>query len=179
MAEPGRDGKPRRRSRRGRGEESDGCTVPVKPRTKPTTNRWRRWWREGGRPEGRRAATHAPDSVPDTACNRSCEPADWGCMGRQSPEPQSRSTFGRSPVRESRTPGSARGGRGNPVPYRYKILKTRTRSNTIKEMPDIKTPSTKTAVSGVVEKLKIPSKASSINLCSGYFVTPAARGSRS
>src|SRR5258708_36284358 len=119
MAEPGRDGKPRRRSRRGRGEESDGCTVPVKPRTKPTTKRWRRWWREGGRPEGRRAATHAPDSVPDTACNRSCEPADWGCMGRQSPEPQSRSTFGWSPVRESRTPGSARGGRGNPVPYRY------------------------------------------------------------
>jgi hypothetical protein len=125
MAEPGRDGKPRRRSRRGRGEESDGCTVPVKPRTKPTTNRWRRWWREGGRPEGRRAATHAPDSVPDTACNRSCEPADWGCMGRQSPEPQSRSTFGRSPVRESRTPGSARGGRGNPVPYRYRINRGR------------------------------------------------------
>ena len=123
MAEPGRDRQPRRRSRRGRGEESDGCTVPVKPRTKPTTNRWRRWWREGGRPEGRRAATHAPDSVPDTACNRSCEPADWGCMGRQSPEPRSRSTFGRSPVRESRTPGSARGGRGNPVPYRYRIKK--------------------------------------------------------
>jgi hypothetical protein len=68
------------------------------------------------------AATHAPDSVPDTACNRSCEPADWGCMGRQSPEPQSRSTFGRSPVRESRTPESARGGRGNPVPYRYKLI---------------------------------------------------------
>ena len=121
LAITGRDGKPRRRSRRGRGEESDGCIVPVKPRTKPTTNRWRRWWREGGRPKGRRAATHAPDSVPDAACNRSCEPADWGCMGRQSPEPQSRSTFGRSPVRESRTPGSARGGRGNPVPYRYRI----------------------------------------------------------
>jgi len=120
MAEPGHDGKPRRRSCRGRGEESDGCVVPVKPRTKPTTNRWRRWWREGGRPEGRRAATHAPDSVPDTVCHRSCEPADWGCMGRQSPEPQSRWTFGRSPVRGSRTPGSARGGRGNPVPYRYR-----------------------------------------------------------
>ena len=76
LAITGRDGKPRRRSRRGRGEESDGCILPVKPRTKPTTNRWRRWWREGGRPEGRRAATHAPDTVPDTACNRSCEPAD-------------------------------------------------------------------------------------------------------
>src|SRR5712675_1166752 len=87
MAEPGRDGKPRRRSRRGRGEESDGCTVPVKPRTKPTTNRWRRWWREGGRPEGRRAATHAPDSVPD-----------------------------------SRTPGSARGGPGQPGPLPLHFL---------------------------------------------------------
>jgi len=32
---PGRDGKSRRRSRRGRGEESDDCVVPVKPRTKP------------------------------------------------------------------------------------------------------------------------------------------------
>jgi hypothetical protein len=31
----GRDGKSRRRSRRGRGEESDDCIVPVKPRTKP------------------------------------------------------------------------------------------------------------------------------------------------
>src|ERR1700730_14190202 len=41
-------------------------------------------------------------------------------MGRQSPEPRSRSTSGRSPVRESRTPGSARGGRGTPAPYRYR-----------------------------------------------------------
>src|SRR6476619_4588884 len=39
-------------------------------------------------------------------------------MGRPSPELRSRSTFDRSPVRESRTPGSVRGGRGNPVPYR-------------------------------------------------------------
>ena len=124
MAEPGHDGKPRRRSCRGRGEESDGCVVPVKPRTKPTTNRWRRWWREGGRPEGRRAATHAPDSVPDTVCHRSCEPADWGCMGRQSPEPQSRWTFGRSPVRGSRTPGSARGGPGQPGPLPLQVRRS-------------------------------------------------------
>ena len=31
---PGHDGKSKRRSRRGRGEESDGCIVPVMPRTK-------------------------------------------------------------------------------------------------------------------------------------------------
>ena len=49
----GRDGKSRRRSRRGRGEESDGCVLPVKPRTMPTPSRRRRWWREGGRSEGR------------------------------------------------------------------------------------------------------------------------------
>jgi len=115
----GRDGKSRRRSRRGRGEESDGCIVPVKPRTKPTSDRWRRWWREGGRSKERRAATHVPDTAPDLMCHRSCEPTDRRCMGRPSPELRSRSTFDRSPVRESRTPGSARGGRGNPVPYRY------------------------------------------------------------
>src|SRR5271169_2600388 len=34
QAAAGRDGKSRRRSRRGRGEESDGCIVPAKPRTK-------------------------------------------------------------------------------------------------------------------------------------------------
>ena len=33
---PGRDRKSRRRSCRGRGEESDGCVVPLKRRTKPT-----------------------------------------------------------------------------------------------------------------------------------------------
>jgi hypothetical protein len=33
----GRDGRSRRRSRRGRDEESDDCIVPMKPRTKPTS----------------------------------------------------------------------------------------------------------------------------------------------
>jgi hypothetical protein len=54
----------RLRSPWGRREESDGCIVPMKPRTKPTTNRQRREWREGGRSKERRAATHAPDSEP-------------------------------------------------------------------------------------------------------------------
>lgn len=39
-------------------------------------------------------------------------------MGRPSPECRSRLTFDRSPVRESRTPGSARGAGGNSCPYR-------------------------------------------------------------
>src|SRR5271165_45164 len=38
--------------------------------------------------------------------------------GLPSPEHRSRSTFGRSPVRESRTPGSVRGAGRNPCPYR-------------------------------------------------------------
>jgi hypothetical protein len=46
-------------------------------------------------------------------------------MGRLSPELRSRSTFGRSPVRESRTPGSVRGDRGNPVPYRDEVCADR------------------------------------------------------
>ena len=61
---PGHDRKSRRRSCWGRREESDGCVIPMKPRTKPTTNRRRREWREGGRSKERRAATHAPDSEP-------------------------------------------------------------------------------------------------------------------
>ena len=52
---PGRDRKSRRRSCRGRREESDGCIVPRKPRTIPTTNRWRRVWREGGRSKERQS----------------------------------------------------------------------------------------------------------------------------
>ena len=39
-------------------------------------------------------------------------------MGRPSPDLRSRLTLGKSPVRESRTPGPVRGDRGNPVPYR-------------------------------------------------------------
>ena len=48
------DRKSRRRSCRGTGEESDGCTVLMKPRTRPTNWR-RRVWREGGRSEGRQS----------------------------------------------------------------------------------------------------------------------------
>jgi hypothetical protein len=48
----GRDGKSRRRSRRGRGEESDGCVVPAKPRTKPISTSVAEMV-EGGKAAGR------------------------------------------------------------------------------------------------------------------------------
>ena len=80
---PGRDRKSRRQSCRGRHEESDGCIVPRKPRTKPTTNRWRRVWREGGRSKERQAVTHAPDTAPGSACHRSGEPTGGAPMGCQ------------------------------------------------------------------------------------------------
>ena len=43
---------------------------------------------------------------------------DRNWMGRPSPECRSRLTFDRSPVRESRTPGSAREAGGNSCSYR-------------------------------------------------------------
>src|SRR5229473_3372222 len=97
----GHDRKSRRRSCWGRREESDGCVIPMKPRTKPTTNRRRREWREGGRSKGRRVATHAPDSEPGW---RVTEAASLRIGGVQNP--RSRLTFDESPVRESCTPGS-------------------------------------------------------------------------
>jgi len=41
-----------------------------------------------------------------------------GTIGDPSPERRSRLTFDRSPVRESRTPGSVRGAASNRRPYR-------------------------------------------------------------
>ena len=49
-------------------EKSDGCIVPLKPRTTPGDSRWRRVWREGGRSEEGQVATHAPDTEPESAC---------------------------------------------------------------------------------------------------------------
>ena len=54
----GRDGKSRRRSRRGRDEESDGCIVPVKPRTKPTSTSVAEMV-EGRRPAEGKASSNA------------------------------------------------------------------------------------------------------------------------
>src|SRR5271166_4612841 len=49
---------------------------------------------------------HAPDTEPDEVCHKRHPPADRNWMGRPSPECRSRLTSGKSPVRESRTPGS-------------------------------------------------------------------------
>src|SRR3954463_9517290 len=89
----------------------------MKPRTTPTDRRGgRRVWREGSK-EGQ-GPTHAPDTAPEPACPRRPEPTDRNWMGRPSPEHRSRLTFDRSPVRKSRTPGSARGAGGNSCSYR-------------------------------------------------------------
>src|SRR5260370_23563749 len=84
-ASPGHDRKSRRRSCWGRREESDGCVVPMKPRTKPTTNRQRREWREGGRSKERRAATHAPDSEPGRRVTEAARLRVGGKLGCQAP----------------------------------------------------------------------------------------------
>ena len=124
---PGRFGKVRSRSRIGRYEELDGRIVPMKPRTTPADRRGaesvegRRRSKEGQGP------THAPDTVPELACSRRPEPTDRNWMGRPSPECRSRPTFDRSPVRKSRTPGSARGAGGNSRSYRDPICRRKQR----------------------------------------------------
>ncbi len=97
-------------------EESDGCIVPLKLPNK--AERWRREWREGARSRGTRMAKRPPDTAPDGM--RQVRHHAWAAGDRRgnSPEVPSRLTRDRSPVRESRTPGSARGERGNPPPYR-------------------------------------------------------------
>src|SRR5260221_11041545 len=83
----GHDRKSRRRSCWGRREESDGCVVPMKPRTKPTTNRRRREWREGGRSKERRAATHAPDSEPGRRVTEAASLRGGGTWAATRPPP--------------------------------------------------------------------------------------------
>ena len=110
---PGHVGKSRRRSRRGTGEESDGCIVPMKPRTRPSDIGG---GDGGGKATGRREGERQrgfPDTAPVTARHRSGKPTDW-----QRPYLPSRLTFDRSPVRESRSPGSVRGAASYRRPYR-------------------------------------------------------------
>ena len=73
-------------------EKSDGCIVPVKPRTMPSDiGGGDGGGKAAGRGEGE-FATHAPDTAPDQACHRSSKPTDRSCMGTQYPEGRSRST---------------------------------------------------------------------------------------
>ena len=112
---PGRFGKVRSRNRIGRYEESDGCIVPAKPRTTPADRLVAETVEGRGSKEGQ-GPTHAPDTEPESACPR--RPASTDRNWSPSPECRSRPTFDRSPVRESRTPGSARGAGGNSRSYR-------------------------------------------------------------
>jgi len=112
----GRDGKPRRRSRQGRCEESDGVVVPVKrPNKAGMTSGGGRGGKDPARKEGEWTATGSGLSagLRLTSAALAHGPAYW-----HRPVSRSRCTSGRSPVRESRTPGSARGAGSNSRPYR-------------------------------------------------------------
>ena len=112
----GRDGKPRRRSRQGRGEESDGVVVPVKrPNKAGMTSGGGRGGKDPARKEREWTATDSGLSVGPSLTSAALArgSAHW-----HRPMSRSRCTSGRSPVRESRTPGSARGAGSNSRPYR-------------------------------------------------------------
>ena len=130
VAVAGHAGKSRRRSRRGRDEESDALhstdEAPEQSRDGPGIQGVGGGGRRGGkgaRSEEERTATHAPGSVPEEACHRSGPRTDRGDGPCQRPHPRSRPTFGRSPVRASRTPGSVRGAVSNHRPYRDHLIR--------------------------------------------------------
>ncbi len=112
----GRDGKPRRRSRRGSGEESDGVVVPVKrPNKAGVPSCGGRGGKDPARKEG---GWTRPDSGPSAGSRLKSTALAHGSAPGLRHECRSRCTSGRSPVRESRTPGSARGAGSNSRPYR-------------------------------------------------------------
>ena len=118
LAVPGRFGKARSRSRTGRSEESDGCIVPMKPRTTPADGSGAESV-EGRRPvEGRARANACPGHRAGPGMSPTASAHGPDPEGPPGPERRSRPTFDRSPVRESRTPGSARGAGDNSCPYR-------------------------------------------------------------
>ena len=101
---PGHDRKSRRRSCWGRREESDGCVVPMKPRTKPTTNRQRRAWREPV--EGKASSDARPGLRAGPGVSLKRRVYGLEVHGLPSSYPRSRLTFDESPLRESCTVGS-------------------------------------------------------------------------
>ena len=113
LAIPGRGRKSRRRSCRGTGEESDGRIVPMKPRTKPGDAGG---GEGGGKAAGRREGKQRRMLRTQCRASHGIEAASRRIGGVQTH--RSRSIFDRSPVRESRTPGSVRGALSNERPYR-------------------------------------------------------------
>jgi hypothetical protein len=99
-------------------EKSDRCVVPMKPANK--AERSAAEWVEGRHlVEGRIGlGIHAPGTGPGWRVTITSTVLLRNCMGCPSPERHSGFTRDRSPVRESRTPGSVRGARSNARPYR-------------------------------------------------------------
>ena len=99
-------------------EKSDRCVVPMKPANK--AERSAAEWVEGRHlVEGSIGpGTHAPDTGPGWRVATTGTISVRNCMGCPNPERRSGITRDRSPVRESRTPGSVRGARSNARPYR-------------------------------------------------------------
>ena len=116
---PGHDRKSRRRSCWGRREESDGCVVPMKPRTKPATNRRRRV--EGRRPvEGKASSRRTPRTQSGAGVSLKRRAYGLGVSGLPSSYPRSCLTFDESPLRESCTVGSV-----GEVPGNWHLYPTR------------------------------------------------------
>jgi hypothetical protein len=84
---------------------------------------------DGGKAPGQgetRPATHAPGAEPDRR-DTAAGPVPWrNCMGRPNPDRRHGTTRDRSPVRESRTPGSARGAGCKASPYRDRVARNDT-----------------------------------------------------
>ena len=75
---------------------------------------------KGARSEGWQTTGDAPGTGPDQACRAVAYRRIGAVAEAKSALVWSRPTSGKSPVRESRTPGSVRGAGRNPCPYRDK-----------------------------------------------------------
>ena len=116
------DGGPQREPygarRWGTDEESDALHSTVEALEQSRDERWRRAWREGSAVEGKASSNACSghraglSMSPTRRAYGSKRDHRYGLARR------SRLTFDRSPVRESRTPGSVRGAVSNHRPYR-------------------------------------------------------------
>ena len=137
-SEPGRPRLARSRAQRSRAaagrrgadaaaEQARGRTslvVPMKRPNKAARSGGGGRGGKGARSEGWQTTGDAPGTEPDKAYRARRLPADRPCAEVSAPT-RSRSTSGRSPVRESRTPGSVRGAGSNPCPYRDQVSAVR------------------------------------------------------